>query len=404
MAPVLPQCAAARLLRASHQLRSGLLVAALLAALYPAAARAETPGRQPPAEAPVVGGGSSPAPTVPAVESEKPREGWVSLPIATYAPETQLGLGAFGTYFFRVSEDRRNERPSSISAVALYTWRKQIITELIPELWWDEDNGHLWSRLDYRNYPNKLWAVGSDAPSSSEESYTENRFRWQGRVGRAIRGPLRLYGHFELMHMTLDDVEPGGLIDRAMVPGQDGGFTMALGAGLTWDTRDHALMPQRGAFYDIVLMSSQPSLGSAYEFTTLVFDLRRYVPIVGEHSFAGNVVLTVQDGEAPFYLLPQLGGPELLRGYFEGRYRDQTLAVVQVEYRFPLFWRLGGVLHTGIGSVADTFRNLMVASPKWSAGTGLRAMLNRDERLNLRADVGVGRGTWGFYVGVGEAF
>jgi hypothetical protein len=31
-------------------------------------------------------------------------------------------------------------------------------------------------------------------------------------------------------------------------------------------------------------------------------------------------------------------------------------------------------------------------------------MLNRDERLNLRADIGFGHDTWGMYVSVAEAF
>ena len=30
-----------------------------------------------------------------------------------------------------------------------------------------------------------------------------------------------------------------------------------------------------------------------------------------------------------------------MRGYFEGTYRDENLLMIQSEYRFPLFWRLG---------------------------------------------------------------
>jgi outer membrane protein assembly factor BamA len=179
---------------------------------------------------------------------------------------------------------------------------------------------------------------------------------------------------------------------------------MAVGPGLAWDSRDHSLAPHRGAFYDIVLMSSQPSLGSTYEFTTMVFDLRQYFPIRPGHTFAGNVYIAVQDGQAPFYQLPQLGGDELLRGYFEGRYRDKTLMLAQAEYRFPILWRIGGTAFGGLGNVSPTFREFGETAPKWSVGAGLRLMLNRDERLNLRADLGIARGAQGFYVGIGEVF
>jgi hypothetical protein len=340
----------------------------------------------------------------PPIPKTKPRSGWAGLPIVTYSPETQLGLGVFGTHFFRTGPTLERSRASSISVVGLYTWRNQLITELIPELYWNGDRSHLWSRLDYRDYPNTLWAVGPRASESSKEMYSEQRLRWQGRIGQAIRGPLFLYGHFELLHMGLNDRERGGLLDRGEVPGADGGFTMAVGPGLAWDSRDHSLAPHTGAFYDIVLMSSQPELGSSYEFTTMVFDLRQYFPIRPEHTFAANVYVAVQDGRAPFYQLPQLGGAELLRGYFEGRYRDKTLMLAQAEYRFPIAWRFGGAAFGGIGNVSPTFREFGGTTPKWSVGAGLRLMLSRDEELNLRADLGVGRNTQGFYVGIGEVF
>lgn len=376
----------------------GALILAATCSAHPGRAAAEQPAHT---EPPTPGNDPLPAPPVP---RQKPRSGWAGLPIFTYSPETHLGLGLFGTHFFRTGPTVERARASSISVVGLYTWRHQLITELIPELYWNNDRSHLWTRLDYRRYPNTLWAVGPRAPDSSEETYSEDRLRWQGRIGQALRGSLFLYGHFELQHMDLDDREPGGLLDRGALPGAQGGFTMAVGPGLAWDSRDHSLAPHRGAFYDVVLMSSQPSLGSTYEFTIMVFDLRQYFPIRPGHTFAGNVYIAVQDGQAPFYLLPQLGGDELLRGYFEGRYRDKTLMLAQAEYRFPIFWRIGGTAFGGLGNVSPTFREFGETAPKWSFGAGLRLMLNRDERLNLRADLGIARGAQGFYVGIGEVF
>jgi outer membrane protein assembly factor BamA len=376
----------------------GVLILSAACAAYPGRAAAEQPAHtEPPTP------GNDPLPTPP-VPRQKPSSGWAGLPIFTYSPETQLGLGLFGTHFFRTGQTVGQSRASSISVVGLYTWRKQLITELIPELYWNGDRSHLWSRVDYRRYPNTLWAIGPHSPDSSEEKYSEDRLRWQGRIGQALRGSLFLYGHFELVSMDLDDREPGGLLDRRALPGSQGGFSMALGPGLAWDSRDYSLAPHRGAFYDVVLMSSQPSLGSTYEFTIIVFDLRQYFPIRPGHTFAGNVYIAVQDGQAPFYQLPQLGGDELLRGYFEGRYRDKTLMLAQAEYRFPIVWRIGGTAFGGLGNVSPTFREFGESAPKWSVGAGLRLMLNRDERLNLRADLGIARGAQGFYVGIGEVF
>jgi hypothetical protein len=335
---------------------------------------------------------------------DKPRSGWAGLPIVTYAPETRLGLGAFGAHFFRIGDGTARTRPSSLALVGLYTLRSQLIAELIPELYWDSDHAHIWSKLDYRIYPNQLWAIGPNAPDSSKETYTENRVRWQGRIGHTLRGPLFLYGHFDLMQMELSHAEEGGLLARGALPGARGGRTMILGAALTWDTRDHALVPHGGAYYDLLLASAQPAFGSKYRFTTLTCDLRNYFPVTRTHTLVTNLVLTIQDGDAPFYQLPKLGGSQLLRGYFDGRYRDNTLALVQAEYRLPLFWRFGAVVFGGLGAVSHTLVELRPDRPEWSVGTGLRILLNRDEQLNLRTDLGVGRNTYGVYVSAGEVF
>jgi hypothetical protein len=69
-----------------------------------------------------------------------------------------------------------------------------------------------------------------------------------------------------------------------------------------------------------------------------------------------------------------------------------------------LFWRFSGIAHAGLGQVARNAAGLGFQAPEWSLGAGGRLMLNTDERLNLRADVGFGRESYGFYVGINEAF
>jgi outer membrane protein assembly factor BamA len=334
----------------------------------------------------------------------KPRSGWAALPIASYSPETQLGLGAFATHFYRIGDASAETRPSSISAVGLYTLRNQLIVELIPEAYWDEQRWHVWSRLDYRRYPNATWAVGHDAPEDSEESYREDRVRWQARVDHELRGPLRALATLEAVYMELAELEAGGLLAREAIPGARGGRSVGLGPGLLWDTRDHLLTPRRGALYELSLLAYASPIGSEYDFGELLIDARRYLPLWADHVLALQLFAQVQFGSAPFYRLAQLGGQELLRGYFEGRFRDETLLALQAEYRLPLFWRFSGVVHAALGQVARDPSRLPSRRPNWSLGPGARIMLNTDERLNLRADLGVGPGTWGVYVGIAEAF
>lgn len=334
----------------------------------------------------------------------RPRSGWAALPIGEYTPETSLGLGAFATHFFRFGSEPVTTRPSSISLVGLYTLREQLIAELIPEAYWDNQTWHLWSRLDYRRYPNQLWAQGNRAREDSRESYAEDRLRWQVLADRAVAGPLRVEAKLEAIGMSVTDVRPGGLLATGELPGARGGRAFGLGLGVLWDSRDHMLTPHDGDYHELLFMSYGELLGSEYGFSTLLMDLRRYIPITDEHTLALELLSELQVGDVPFFKLATLGGEDRLRGLFEGRFRDKAMWVVQAEYRLPLFWRFSGVVHAGLGEVARSAAEFLLGAPQWSLGAGARLLLNTDERLNLRFDFGVSREGYGFYVGIGEAF
>jgi hypothetical protein len=95
----------------------------------------------------------------------------------------------------------------------------------------------------------------------------------------------------------------------------------------------------------------------------------------------------------PYYHLAMLGGDEMLRGYYLGRYRDETLAEFEAEYRYPIYWKFSGVAFLGAGAVAPTLGDLLHEPIRWAVGGGARFSLSDEERLNLRFDAGFGIGT-----------
>ena len=80
-------------------------------------------------------------------------------------------------------------------------------------------------------------------------------------------------------------------------------------------------------------------------------------------------------------------------------------AVIQAEYRVPIFWRIGVVAFGDIGNVSDDIGSLDFSNLKYSYGAGLRFALDRLEKLNLRFDYGATTHFGhGFYLQLGEAF
>ncbi len=139
-------------------------------------------------------------------------------------------------------------------------------------------------------------------------------------------------------------------------------------------------------------------------FGAYTVDLRRYFPVARTHVVALQALGIATSGEPPFDLYPQLGGESLLRGYFQGRYRDRSLLALQGEYRLPLFWRLGAAGFVGAGQVAPRIGDFGLDRFWVSGGAGLRFLLARREGLNIRADFAFGEDSSGFYLSIGEAF
>ncbi len=112
----------------------------------------------------------------------------------------------------------------------------------------------------------------------------------------------------------------------------------------------------------------------------------------------------ITTGVTPFYSMPTMGGAWMMRGYYNGRYRDKTFSTAQIEFRDEFFWKLGFVLFAGVGDVGSSLGTYKLTQLKYSYVFGLRYMLDTEEKINIRFDMGFGNNTSGIYFGIEEAF
>ncbi|HVU01698.1 MAG TPA: BamA/TamA family outer membrane protein [Polyangiaceae bacterium] len=343
--------------------------------------------------------------------AEEPKEpeknegaGRVIVPVVMYSPETHLGAGGLVVQFFRVGNAPKESRVSSVAFDALVTTRKQIIVEIIPDLYWDDEKNHVGGKLEFQRFPDSFWGIGPRTPDSAEERYLRQRFRFRGAANRRLykRLYVGLYTELTLFDGTYSD--PNGLFARTDVPGERGGFTAGLGPSWSIDTRDNTVATRSGTLLAFTWLGYDRGLGSRYEFWRAVTEARQFFPVGTDSALGLRYYGEFQGGFVPFYQNAMLGGDELLRGYFMGRYRDKDLLALEAEYRFPIYWRFGGVTFAGAGEVADHAKDLASVPVRWAVGGGLRLSLNTEERLNLRLDAGFGPDTYGIYFTAREAF
>ena len=332
----------------------------------------------------------------------------VFVPLALYTPETHVGLGALYVHIFRMSPRlvRRLElsRPSSLAFLALGTTRRQLIFEAHADLYWGNDNVHASGKLEYQRFPDSFWGIGNEIRDEDEERYQRERARLRASIEHRIIDALYAGLRIDAMEFAAQFDDPDGIFATQDVPGELGGFTLGAGPVVTLDTRDNAVATRDGAFVQGAFLVFDDLVASDYDFRRLSLDGRLFFPIAQRQALGLHLYSEFLGGGVPFYQLAMLGGDELLRGYFLGKYRDKNLLTLEAEFRTPLFWRFGAVTFIGAGRVAERPIGLASAPLRWAGGGGLRFALSEEEGLNLRLDVGVGPGTHGVYFTAREAF
>jgi len=165
------------------------------------------------------------------------------------------------------------------------------------------------------------------------------------------------------------------------------------------DSRNNLLTATKG--YYINLNAGYNFSQTNYVETTL--DLRGYKTWGDKFTWANRMINVLHFGNPPFYDFAFLGGDKFVRGYNYGRYRDKNLTSLQTEFRMPLFWRLGAATFGGVSNLfAGKFKP---GDSKFNYGLGLRFLVDKHDRTNLRLDYALGEGeNSGFYISFGESF
>ncbi|MFC1714761.1 BamA/TamA family outer membrane protein [Candidatus Poribacteria bacterium] len=327
------------------------------------------------------------------------------LPFVIYTPETRWGGGIGGIYTFHIGESGPESRPSSFSLSTKYTQNEQYSIDLTPRLYLKEDKYYLESNILYQKFPLKFYGIGNSNSDDKEEDYTPKEIKVWVSLRRNIYERLRFGIQYNVEHTNIDEVEEGGLLDRGDILGYDGSKSSGVGLLVDWDSRDRVFSATKGAFYQASVTVYRDALGSDFDFTRYILDLRRYYSILPAHSLALNGYFDFSSGEMPFQKLALLGGRFRMRGYYEGQHRDKNMMTFQIEYRIvPVWWRGGVVGFLGVGDVSDKVSNFQLKDFKAAGGIGFRFQFNRGEGVNLRADFAFGRDTSGYYLTIQEAF
>ncbi|MFN8393411.1 MAG: BamA/TamA family outer membrane protein [Bacteroidia bacterium] len=330
--------------------------------------------------------------------------GVLPVPAIGFAPETRLYFGAVALFTLRFWQDDSLTRLSSAKVEVNYTLNKQLIAETGWNLFTRGNKTAIDGLVGFRKFPENYWGIGAATSKDDVERVDMTRLEMEARGLRMLRNNLYLGLRLKLQNVFRVVADSGGLIETLQPPGYDGGLSLGVGPAFSWDTRDNPLNAKKGGYLAVSSLGFGRFIGSDFAFTRTEVDARKYLRTWPRHVLALQGYALLQTGAPPLRLLGLMGSDREMRGYYQGRYREQNYAAVQAEYRMPIWWRFGLAAWIGAGEVWNWNAPYKMERFKYTAGGGLRFLMDKKDNVNLRLDFGVGNGTTGFYVAFGEAF
>jgi hypothetical protein len=325
-------------------------------------------------------------------------EEWIFIPALVYSPETNLGLGVRAMRVFN-TDPTGNTRPSTLPITFLRTLNKQTLLTVEWESWGKENKHQFHSRWEFHDFPFRFYGIGN-LIDDDFENYASKILYGHVQYHKKIHPVWFVGPRVEIGAQNVYQRESGGVLDKNSVPGASGYFLWGGGMDFILDSRDQIFQPTEGWFSKLSFISYQRAGKSVYSYSRYTVDLRKYISIKNQQVLAIQSYLDGVVGTAPFQRLPMIGGSDLMRGYFEGKYRGQSAWVNQLEYRFPVYRNLGMVMFTGLGQVQEKGKFQPLKNQRLSGGIGFRYRLNK-EGLNVRLDIGYGDQR-AFYFGLRE--
>jgi hypothetical protein len=323
-------------------------------------------------------------------------------PFLDYAPETKWGFGGAGICYFRLS-DSPTGRPSSVKGALTYTQLNQIILDAFADIFLD-GGGRITADFAYLRFPDRFYGIGAKTTESMQEDFTPQYYRIRLTALTNVFQSLNVGVQYLGRQYGIKSSDELSSIAQGRVFGSEGGWISGVGVVANWDSRDNVFFPAVGGYYEFSATFFGRALGSDYTFSRYTLDLRQYISTFAGQVFAVQGIWNYSTDGTPFMMLPIIGGQYQMRGFYEGRFRDNHLLVFQADYRIPVWWRFGVNVFGSIGTVAPRLSAFSIADLKSSFGAGLRVMIDEREKLNIRLDYALTKETSGFYLTVEEAF
>ncbi len=304
---------------------------------------------------------------------------------------------------------------STYSTELKFTQNKQIISQLLSNIWLKNNKFNINTNWSYLKFPQKDFGLGTannqlDRFDQIDYSYLKLHqsivkriapnwyigpglnidYRWNISDSSTLNKPL--YG-FAQYGPTRSSNSTGIILD------------------LLYDSRTSIVNPiTSSAYFNLSYRTNLPFLGSNFALQSLTMDARKYIPLYRKNmlTFWTYNVFTLS-GKAPYLDIPYTASDRNSntgRGFIQGRFRGEKLFFAESEYRFGITENgfIGAVVFANMLSVTEPLK-MGFQQIRTGYGAGIRIKLNKHSNTNVAIDYAFGQGgSQGIFMNLGEVF
>jgi hypothetical protein len=320
---------------------------------------------------------------------------------------------AFNTAFY--TGDRNNTKISSIFFTPYFTFSRQYVLPFRVNVWLPKNEFNIIADIRYMKYPQYNWGLGPETPESNKTLIDYYYLRSYIMLMRRIIGTFAAGLGYDIdfhYHIEEEEISTESNLDNYPYGTGDQSVSSGLAFAMQFDSRTNTINPQKGIYAIATWRVNPLFLGSDYNWSSVMIDLRKYFNLSGR-TFKNILAFRTYywstfSREVPYLDLPSIGWEPQgrgSRGFPLDRHRSNAILYGEGEWRFNLTRNglLGMVLFANVHSVSGlNTQNFQYFYP--AAGTGLRLKFNKFSGSNIGVDLGVSKNFWTGYLWLGEVF
>ncbi len=255
-------------------------------------------------------------------------------------------------------------------------------------------------RAEYDKYSKYyFYGLGPGSEEVNQTTFTFEKKELQLTLGRGFSPRLVMEGSYIFKSVNYFNVEEGksftGTLEEV---GEQ--FSPFVSLVIRYDTSDSRIHPRKGFRFLFQNDFAAKILGNKnaryYRYT---LDFRKYTLLFGRNDVLAfrTLVQKIEGKEIPLYEFSVLGGGSTMnamRGYRLNRFNDKGKFLLNVEYRFPVWKKLGGNIFVDGGSVWPSWSRINIREVAVDIGWGLRYYL---QNFVVRFDMGFSKEGVGIY-------